>query len=158
MKPKKPKSRRITKFWTVEEINKIVPLARSLLLSVRDLVIRGNGIGLQIERLGNKSGRPTRNDLIEKTNLLESLEQVSVEVEGICREVSGLGFFLYDAICAVAQFPFAVKDDQGVRTGAFFNYSPFDVNENGEPVITWRLNDEEPTTRHPLSELGKPPT
>ena len=133
----------IKKWWKIEEVQKFTPLARSLLLSTRELFIRGNSLNLQIKR-----SKKSPKEIIELDN---QIGEVTRELNEIANEIRNFGFRVEDPVCAIANFPFFTKDDKGVRTGLYFNYSPFDVDALGNPIITWRFNDE--STKRPLSEL-----
>lgn len=141
---KNKKRRKKFRMWTADEVKKVLPLVKSIMLTIRERMIQANSAMLNIKRLN--VGRPSRHDMIELENLRRLEREADLDIEDALDELEELGVYCYDAAQCISAFAFTT--DWGIaQRGAWFLYSPF-----GEELY-WRFDGESSSVRHDLREL-----
>ncbi len=133
------------KFWTYAEAMKALPYVEAILRSMREHVLEANQHDAQARKLANKSGRPSRSELIALQSHQRDAELARDRHQADLEELLQLGVGCLEPIQGEALFPF-VYDDQV----AWYVYSLFE----GGPIQWWRFDsDPTPTKRVVFSSL-----
>jgi hypothetical protein len=112
--------------WTLDGVHKSIPLVCSILHTIRDGVIQVNSLELRLIKINKKFGRPTREEIIEVTNLKNQVDKLKQEVCEAADELTELGVMCTDPIRATAAFPFVTESE----IGPVDSYYEFDMFNN----------------------------
>jgi hypothetical protein len=138
------------KKWTVEEVRNVLPLVRSIILSIREHLITANGFFCRRRKI-EKADKLSRDDMVLASNLANDEEYEDQKIEEALKELSDLGAYCVNPSRAIVAFRFLKKsmDNGRKKRTAWILYSPY-----GEELY-WRFNGESEDIRHDIKELTR---
>lgn len=130
--------------WTVKKVRRVLPLIRTIILSVRDRVIQGTYIETQINKLSNDK---TVDGMLKLREFRIQDQECEDAIMESLMELKGLGVYLIDPIRAIAIFPFRCRGMDNLKRKAWFVYSPFG-NE-----LYWRYVEDNVSVKNDIGEV-----
>ncbi len=134
--------------WTYEQANLAVPYIRSILRSLREQFLNLQSLQLRAQRLANKPGRPTREQILNQEETAREADRVEDSLSETVDELTFLNIHCVEPSQGVAMIPFVQRDELA--------WLVFDLF--GEQHLTgWRFHHDELSRRRSLDDLQEAP-
>ncbi len=129
------------RLWTYREAVQAVPYVDSILRSLRESLVETNRLRLHAERLADRPGRRTRDELIDLEETRRQADRAYDRYLETLEELQDVGVGCSDPVNGEAIFPFIYQEQV-----AWFTYHVFE----GPYLQWWRYDSDTPDTRRPI--------
>lgn len=133
--------------WDLKGVRKIIPLARPLLLNVREARWQAGAAESRRNRLCRKPGRPSKANMIEAADLSREQDRYEHCLRSTLEELQRHGILCSDPTNTVGIFHFRVEHEAVGFRSAWFVYEAI-----GD-ALTWRYDDDPEGTKRDVRDL-----